>query len=324
MISRYLRSYLFLTVALIKIPCQCMEVVPHIPLDFWKGVAPYLPKETLLALACTTQDMRKKFEDPYWLKIFNLREARRTTPGTLQYNETNEKLVDLARASTAHGYNRDLYKILLEDPYFDANYSDSNGRTVLMHASKQLSISLTNSLVINRANLNFYTGPNEDSPLSHAIVPAILFRTQTPELLDNQNKTIECLTQLGANINHSTLRNQENYLFYAINLRILSVVPTLLACGINPNHKRGDGMTPLGFMVKTFPRIRSTMPPQEIVDSTIIALMQAAANPYEPFRNGREASILEICNWQNAELALVMQNNLQGDADWYKNNGPKY
>jgi ankyrin repeat protein len=294
--------------------------LPYIPFDI---LAPYLPTKTLRALACTSQNMSKKCDTPPWTKVFNLRGARRTTPGTILYNRANEKLVDLAQSSTASNYNHRFYEILFKDPYFDTNYSDRKGRTVLMHASRKSSVPLIKKLVENRANLNLY-GPNEKSPLSHAIAAATFFKTPAAKFLENQNKTIECLTQLGANINHSASRNQENYLFYAINVRILSVIPTLLACGINPNHKRGDGMTPLGFMVKIFPHVRGTIPPQEIVDSTVVALMKAGANPYELFRNDREATINEICRQQNSALALLIENNLQGDADWYKNNGPKY
>jgi hypothetical protein len=339
MMFRYTRSYLFLIAVLIKAPCQCMEVIEHsvngnfsrIPLDVWKEVEPYLPTNTLRSLACI-REMSEEFDTPYWTKIFNLREARRTTPGTILYNRTNEKLRDLALASNAHSYNHELYETLLKDPYFDTNYSDSSGRTVLMHASKQFCIPLIKSLVNNRANLNLYTGPNKKSPLSYAILAPFFYEKLTPELLDNQNKTIECLTQLGANINHST--DQGNYLFFALDLNVLSVIPTLLACGINPNHKRIDGMRPLGFMVKTFPRMRprgfifprmrtSNIPSQEIVDSTVVALMKGDANPYKPLRHDKEATILQICNWQNRELALVMQNNLKGGKDWYDANTPK-
>lgn len=331
----HMRSYLFLIAVLMKVPCHCMEAVehavssdlPYIPLRIFRKLAPYLPTNTLRALACI-KNMREEFDTPHWTKIFNHRGVRRTTPGTILYNEANEKLVYLAQSSTASKYNHKLYEILFKDPYFDTNYSDRKGRTVLMHASRKSSVPLIKTLVNNRANLNLYTGPNkksphEKSPLSHAIAAATFFETPTAKFLENQNKTIECLTQLGANINHSTSRNQENYLFYAINVRILSVIPTLLACGINPNHKRSDGMTPLGFMVKTFPHIRSTVPPQEIVDSTIVALMKAGANPHEPFGNDRKISILETCNLQNPELALVMQNNLKGGKDWYDANTPK-
>jgi hypothetical protein len=326
MISRYMRSYLFLIVVLIKVPCQCMEVVqhsvdsdlPYIPLDLFKKFEPHLPTKTLQALACTTRDIRKEFEDPYWLKVFNLREARRTTPGTLKYNKVNKTLIHLAQASTAHHYDQAHYEILLKDPYFDANFISTYGDTVLMHASKRFCISLIQSLINNRANPNLYIGPNENSPLSHTIVAPYFFEKPTPEFFRNQNKTIECLTQLGADINHSTLHSQENYLFRAINLHILSVIPTLLAYGINPNHKRNDGMTPLGVIVG------SALAPDIKFYTTVVALMQAGANPYERFRNDHESSILEIYNWKYPALTFLIEDNLKGDADWYKANTPKF